>query len=210
MRTRLIPLIPFVVAAVLVACDEAKRLPPAATQSVVPPASQPEAVGQPPDALPSDDQPATKPWVMPSAEELAVKAAAIDDLLLARRKTAGEPDMAVFLDMNKEEVAALMAMLPQHAPPLKDPRKMSVHQGSLDNIYNPRRVFDSETGFPAMMLTVHSVSITQAPVPRQGREATVRVATDLGGQFGFVDSEYRLSDRSGRWEVTGRQMRMAT
>ena len=144
MRTRLIALVSFVVATALVACDrsepEAKRLPPAAaTQPVVPPAGEPEVAGQPPDTHPFDDQPATKPWVMPSAEELAVKAAVIDDLLARGKAARGAraADAAVFLGMHKEETSALMAMLPQHIPPLKDPAKMRVHKGSPENICEP-------------------------------------------------------------------------
>ena len=204
MRPKLIPLVASVVLAVLVACDrsepEEKQSPPAASQAAAPPASAPEAAGQPEIDEPSDSQPETKPWVMPSAEKLAVMAAALDhELAKLKSGTAERSKRTVFLSMHKEEEAALLPMLPQHVPPLKESSTMRVNEAS-------GHAFDSEAGQPAVVLWVGGVSIIEQARP--GPEATAVVGTatlDAVEIYG-----YRLSKASGRWVVISRELRVVS
>ena len=173
--------------------------PGAATQPsvpVAPPSTLADAASQPERAEPAR--------AMPSSEELAVKAAVIEFVLAgekaraeatarAKRQAPGTADMTVFLRMRKDEEAALLAMLSPHVPPLKPSGKMQIDKGSGE-------VFDSDTGRPALILSVESVSFTQAPIPRPGPEATAFVGIGEGGW------RYGLSKASGRWAVISRYM----
>ncbi len=99
----------------------------------------------------------------------------------------------IFLDMPKEEEAALLAMLPQHAPMLKGSTRMRIDQASGD-------VFDAETGCPAVSIALKDVSFTEAPIPRKGPEATVI-------EGGWPVWQYGLSKASGRWVVIDKRAR---
>jgi hypothetical protein len=195
------------------ACDRdesrANRTPAAATQSampIAPPTTSPDAVREPDGARPEDEQPATKPWVMPSPEELAVKAAVIRSALAESKARAQEmeyygrkaPDVAhmtVFLDIRKEEEEALMPMLAEDVPLLKRSAKMRTDKDSGE-------AFDTETGRPALAINVEAVKIREAPIPRMGPEATAAVATSPTWHYWY----YELSKASGQWVVIKRYM----
>jgi len=143
---------------------------------VAPPATSQEGANQA-----EDKQTATDPWVMPSPEELAVKAAVIKAVFSEEKARAEEmaffgrkvPDvtrMTVFLDLPRAEEAALMPMLAPDVSLLKESSKMQVNKESGE-------AFDADTSRPALVIKVQAVQIPPAPIPRRWQEATAAVAT---------------------------------
>jgi hypothetical protein len=185
---------------------EAERPPGPA----VPPVSQPDLAGQS-----EDGQTATKPWVMPSPEELAVKAAVIEfqvtepdpvcsdhgaggiggigEALVKAEAHRAAQNRTVFLTMPREEEAALLAMLAGRVPQLKESAKMRIDKDSGE-------ASDAETGRPALAITVTVVRMWDSPT-QQGQQATARA----GGTPRYY-KEFGLSNASGRWVVVTKYM----
>jgi hypothetical protein len=149
----------------------------------------------PPNTRRPASQPATKPWVMPSPEQLAVMAAVIDYNI-----TYGRTKLGLFaplvLYMPKEEEEALLAMVPHQVPPLR--KLESVRLDASGD------AFDRETGVAIELAEFKSVRIAPAPVPRPGQEATVYLQFSTPGSFAIW--KFTLSNATGEWVVESRKM----
>ena len=132
---------------------------------------------------------------LPSAEELAVEAAVVDHCIAWAHAQGW--DRPIVLDVPKEEEAALLAMLPQHVPPLRGRDSVRVDEVAWT-------ASDPQTGRVVELLGFKVESIRTPRIPGDGLEATAVQWGTSGGVIG-----YELKKQSGRWFVIRRYVAIA-
>lgn len=133
---------------------------------------------------------------LPSVEELAVEAAVVDHYIVWAQAQGW--DRPVVLDVSKEEEAALLAMLPQHVPPLRERDSVRVDEVSWT-------ASDPQTGRVVTLLGVKVESIRPPRIPGDGQEAMViKWESTSGGEI-----RYEVKKLSGRWVVIRRYVAIA-